>query len=156
MSITSAAPAVQGITGGHILGSLTVSGLAFAGAIAFIAGLRGSDTIKISTKKQAMWWGIIIGNLWVAAGQMWGDIAAGIGDISKGILGGGSGLGDPGLGGIALILCLCAWAPRWKRTVWPALFGLAAGVIFGEAGGIWGIFVNVVRMIIDVIVTKVG
>ncbi|MFF4534049.1 hypothetical protein ACFY1P_32870 [Streptomyces sp. NPDC001407] len=148
--------AAPGIIGGKLLGTITVVGIAVPATIAFVAGLRGSDTIKINNKKKAAWWGVVIGNLWVAAGGTLADIANGVGAISKGVLGGDELFGSsPGLGGVALILAACAWAPKWKRMVWPAIFGLATGVVMPEVGGLWGIIANVIRMVLATVVTKV-
>ncbi|RLU82072.1 hypothetical protein CTZ27_31485 [Streptomyces griseocarneus] len=155
MNALLTAAAVPGITGGKFLGTITVVGVAVPATIAFIAGIRGSDTIKINNKKKAMWWGIVIGNLWIAAGGTLADIARGVGDISKGVLGGSDLWGDPGLGGLAFILAACAWAPKWKKTIWPAVFGLATGVIMTEAGGLWGVIANLIRMLLAAVVTKV-
>ncbi|WP_063735606.1 hypothetical protein [Streptomyces sp. RTd22] len=146
MTHLAAPAAVQGITGGHILGAITLSGLALGAAIALILGVRGSDIIKIDNKKKAAWWGIITGTLFEAAGGTWADVAQGISDVPKSALGAGSGFGDPGLGGTALAITLLAFGPKWKRMVWPALLGIAGAVVFGQAGGAWGILVNVFRM----------
>ncbi|MEU1800877.1 hypothetical protein [Streptomyces sp. NPDC019937] len=145
--IDFAAPAaVQGITDGHVLGAMTLSGLALGAAIALVLGVRGSDFIKIDNKKKAAWWGIITGTLFEAAGGTWADVAQGISDVPKSALGEGSGFGDPGLGGTALAITLMAFGPSWKKKIWPALFGIAGAVVFGQAGGVWGILVSIVRM----------
>jgi hypothetical protein len=155
-ALLAAVPAaVPGIDGGKILGTIYVVGIAAPATILFIAGIRGSDTIKIDNKKKAMWWGIVVGNLWVAAGGTLADVANGLGDISKGVLGGSELWGSaPGLGGVGLILVACAWAPKWKRMVWPAMFGLSTGVLMAEAGGLWGVVANIIRMLLAVVVTK--
>ncbi|XVV35005.1 hypothetical protein ACQPXT_13555 [Streptomyces sp. CA-100214] len=142
--------------GGQLLGSITVAGLAGAATLAFIAGLRGSDTIKINDKKKALTWGVIIGQLWVAAGGTLADIAAGVEDVSDGVFGGSELLGQaPGQGGVCLILFVIAYAFRWKRMIWPALCALALGIGMGEAGGLWAIVANVFKMILAAIVGKV-
>jgi hypothetical protein len=141
--------AAPGISGGQILGSITISGLALGAVIALILGVRGSDRIKINSRDRAGWWGIITGTLCVAAGGMWSDIATGIGSVPTGILGEGSGIGDPGRGGIALALTLATFGPRWKRLIWPALVAIAAAVVYGSAGGIWGILTNIIRLAIS-------
>ncbi|MFF5045639.1 hypothetical protein [[Kitasatospora] papulosa] len=141
---TLAAPA--GISGMQIFGAVTLSGLALTSGLCLLAGLRGSKKIKIDSPDKAAWWGIITGTLWEVAGGTWADLANGLGGISKGALG-GDGFGDPGLGGTALALTAIAFAFDWKRLVVPALLGLSAAVVYGEAGGIWGIGVNIIRMI---------
>ncbi|MFD8820785.1 hypothetical protein ACFV1C_00200 [Streptomyces sp. NPDC059605] len=140
----AAAPAISGM---QIFGAITLSGLALASAICLLAGLRGSKKIKIDNRDKAAWWGILTGTLWEAAGGTWSDIAEGISSVPQGVFGGSSTFGNPGLGGMALALTLITFVFEWKRLVIPALFGIAASVVYGEAGGIWGIFVNIVRMI---------
>ncbi|MEV6738656.1 hypothetical protein AB0N14_17675 [Streptomyces sp. NPDC051104] len=147
MSLILAAPgAVPAMSGGAILGTITVSGLALGSGTALVFGVRGSDFVKIQNKKQAAWWGIVTGTIWVAAGGVWADMANGVGGVAPSLFGNGSGLGDPGQGGIALFLTLLAFGPSWKKKVYPAVIGIAAAVAYGTAGGVWGIFVNVVRM----------
>lgn len=135
-----------GITGGQILGSVTLSGLAFAAAFALLLGIRGSDRIKIKSRDQAGWWGIVTGTLFEAAGGQWADMADGIGSTSTSIVT-GSGMGNPGLGGVALLLALATFGPRWKRLLWPAILGIACAVAFAQAGGVFGILVNIIRML---------
>ncbi|WP_240958545.1 hypothetical protein [Streptomyces barkulensis] len=146
--LIGAPEAVQGITGGQILGAITLSGLALAAGIILVLGVRGSDRIKLNTKERTGGAAIVTGILWMAAGGTWADIVQGVNSIPASVLGDGSGLGDPGQGGMALALTLITFGPRWKRMVWPAFFGLAAAVSYGQAGGIWGIFANAVRMAI--------
>lgn len=148
LALAAPAAPVTGVSGMQIAGTITVSGLALCVGFAFAVGLRGSDRIKIHNKDRALIWGVLTGSIWIAAGGMWADMATGIGDISKGVAGEGSPFGNPGLGGLAAFLTLCAWGPKWKRMIWPGLFGLAAGVIYGQAGGLFGIVVNIIRMIV--------
>lgn len=146
LHLATAPATVHGITGGQIFGAVLLPGLALGAAIALILGVRGSDLIKINDKKKAAWWGIITGTLFEAAGYAWADIAEGISSVPQSALGSDSGFGDPGIGGIAIALTLLAFGPRWKRMIWPALLGIAAAVVYGQAGGIWGIFTNLVRL----------
>lgn len=135
---------VQGISGGQILGSITYSGLALGAAIALVLGVRGSDRIKLNNRDKVGVFAIITGTLFVAAGGMWAQVAAGIGDGATSTLDGTNGIGDPGQGGISLALALCTFAPKWKKLVFPALFGLASAVTFHTAGGVWGIIVRLI------------
>jgi hypothetical protein len=143
-----AAPgAVPGITGGQMFGAVLMPALAFTSWVALISGLRGSDRIKINNRDKAGLWGIITGTLSIAAGGMLADLVQGIGSVPQSVLGQGSAFGNPGLGGIALILTAITFIPKWPRSrVWPAFFGLASAVTYGAAGGVWGIFVNIIRM----------
>lgn len=143
----AAAADVQGIAGGHILGAITLSGLALGAAITLILGTRKADRLKvIHTRDGIGAFAIVTGTLWIAAGGSWATAATSIGSVPTSFLGPDSGLGDPGQGGIALALTLLTFGPKWKRTAWPALLGIAAAVAYGTAGGVWGIAVNVVRM----------
>lgn len=140
-----AAPAINGM---QLLGAVTVTFFAFASGICLIAGLRGSDRIKIQNKDQALTWGFITGALWVNAGGTWADFAMSLGDVGKSATT-DTGLGDPGLGGSACILLLLGWAWPWKkRMLWPALLGLMGAVLAGQAGGIPGLVVGVIRSIV--------
>lgn len=131
---------------GSILGSITLSGLALGAAIALLLGIRGSDRIKLNNRDKVGVFALLTGILWIAAGGAWASTAHGIGSVPASLLGPGSGLGNPGQGGIALALTLLVFGPRWKRLIWPALLAIAAAVTYGTAGGVWGIPVNVVLM----------
>lgn len=149
MTVILAAPdAVPGIVGGQLFGAITVTGLAFASWVAFILGIRGSDRIKLNTRDRVAWSGIVTGTLSVAAGGTWADVVNGIASIPQSAIGSASDLGDPGLGGTAVILTLLAFGPRWKRLLWPGLLGIAAAVVYGTAGGVWGILVTIIRMVV--------
>lgn len=142
-----AAPAtVAGVNGGQFLGTISVSGLALAAVTALILGVRGSDRIKINTKDKAAWSGIVTGTLCIAAQGTWADLATTINSLPTSAFSASNGIGDPKQGGIALFLTICAFGPRWKKLIWPALFGIAASVTYGTAGGVWGIFVNFIRV----------
>jgi hypothetical protein len=143
----AAAPAVQGVEGGHILGAITLSGLALGAAIILILGTRKADRLKVIHNRDGIGaFAIVTGTLWMAAGGSWVTAATSIGGVPTSFLGPDNGLGDPGQGGVALALTLLTFGPKWKRTAWPALLGIAASVAYGSAGGVWGIGVNVIRM----------
>jgi hypothetical protein len=146
----AATPAtVQGVQGGHIAGAMTLSGLSLVCAFALILASRKADRLKaIHTRDGIGAFGIFTGTVWIAAGAAWGSAEASLGTIPTSVLGPGSGLGDPGQGAIAVILTLATFAPKWKRTIWPAIFGLMAAATYGTAGGIWGVLVNIVRMVV--------
>lgn len=150
-----AAPAqAPGISGGQIFGAVTASGAALIAGTGLILGLRGSDwgPLVINNKRRAAWWGIVTGTIWVAAGGTWAEIANGVGSVPPGLFSGASGFGDPGQGAIAIFLTCCAFGPKWgAKTAPPAVIGLMAGVVYGTAGGVWGILVNIVRMAVGII-----
>lgn len=145
-----AAPAtVQGIHGGHIFGAVTLSGLSLVCAFALILASRKADRLKVIHQRDGIGaFGIFTGTVWIATGSAWAGTAASIGSIPTSILGSGSGLGNPGQGAIALFLTLATFAPKWKRTIWPALLGLMAAATYGTAGGVWGVLVNIIRLVV--------
>jgi len=147
LALLAAPPAAPGIHGMQFLGPLTFTGLAAMSTVALIAGLRGSDRIHIRNKDQALKWGFITATLWIGAGGTWADFGNSAGEIGKGLTS-GVGLGDPGLGGSACLLLLIAWAWPWgNRVIWPALLALSGAVLAGQAGGIPGIPVSIIRML---------
>lgn len=145
-----------GLGGGKFLGTITVVGIAGGLTIMFLAGLRGSDTIKIDNKKKALIWGWAIGQLWMAAGGTLADIGRGVKQVSDGVFGGPDLLGSaPGQGGVCFILFAIAYAFRWKRLVWPAVCGLAIGIGSADAGGVWAIAANVFETALTTLAAKV-
>ncbi|WP_420082959.1 hypothetical protein ACN6AT_39380 (plasmid) [Streptomyces sp. JL4002] len=130
------------LAAGPVFGSVGISGLALASGLLLFFGVRGSDRMKLDRDK-AGGWGITFGTLAVAAGELWGDVVKGISEVPTSVIQ-GSGLGNIGLGGVALALSILTFVPKWKKLIWPALLGISAGVIYGQAGGIWGIGVGLV------------
>jgi hypothetical protein len=150
MTRLAAAPAtVQGISGGHLLGSVTLSGLALAAALVLFFATRKADRLKLIHSRDGIGTvGIVTGTLWMAAGTSWASAATGIAAVTSSPVGPSSGLGNPGEGGLALALTALTFLPAWKRTIWPALLGISAAVVYASAGGVWGLFVNTVRMLV--------
>lgn len=146
--LIAAAPAAPpGINGMQFLGPMTFTGLAALSTIALIAGLRGSDRIEIRNKDQALKWGFVTATLWIGAGGTWGDFGQSAGELGLGLTS-GIGLGDPGLGGSACILLLIAWAWPWKtRVIFPTVLALSGAVLAGQAGGVLGIPVSIIRLL---------
>ncbi|MFC8539067.1 hypothetical protein [Streptomyces sp. NPDC057249] len=145
MSLTLLAATDTALASGPILGSVGISGLTLSAGLLLLLGLRGSDRVKLDRDK-AGGFGIAFGTLAVAAGSLWGDVVKGISEVPTSLIQ-GSGMGNIGLGGTALALTILTFFPKWKRLVWPALLGISAGVIYGQAGGIWGIGVSLVLKI---------
>jgi hypothetical protein len=125
------------LAAGPVLGSVGMSGLTLTTGMTLLAGLRGSDRIKLDRDK-AGGFGIAFGTLAIAAGSMWGDVAKGVAEVPTSLIQ-GSAFGDVGLGGVALALTAATFVFKWKRLIWPALLGISAGVIYAQAGGIWAI-----------------
>ncbi|MFJ4880885.1 hypothetical protein ACIP93_37545 [Streptomyces sp. NPDC088745] len=137
------------LAAGPILGSVGISGLTLTTGMLLLMGLRGSDRVKLNRDK-AGGVGIGFGTLAMTAGDLWQDVVTGISDVPTSLIR-GSGAGDIGLGGIALVLTVATFVPKWKKLIWPALLGISAGVIYGQAGGIWGIGVGLVLKITSMV-----
>ncbi|MFE0916053.1 MULTISPECIES: hypothetical protein [unclassified Streptomyces] len=137
------------VAAGPVFGSVGISGLALASGLLLFLGVRGSDRMKLDRDK-AGGWGIAFGTLAVAAGELWGDVVRGISEVPTSVIQ-GSGLGNIGLGGVALALSILTFVPKWKKTLWPALLGISAGVIYGQAGGIWSIGVGLVLKLANIV-----
>lgn len=144
-TVTLAAP---GIVDGQILGAVTTAGAAAIAWTGLILGVRRSDLplVAMPDKKRAATWGIATGTLSMAAGGQLADIVQGIGSVPVGLLGEGSGIGNPGLGAVASIITLIAYGAKWKKMLPPAVLGIMGGYVYGEAGGVWGILVNLTNM----------
>lgn len=136
----------QAIDPHQVLGAVSMTGLALCSGTALVFGVRGSDVIKLRNKKTTGGFAVVTGSLFVAAGGTWADVIMKVHNVPTEIIGSG-GFGDPGAGGTALFLTLCVIGPRWKRMIWPALFGLSAAVAWDQAGGsIGSILVNIIKM----------
>ncbi|MFE9853479.1 hypothetical protein ACFYPN_32495 [Streptomyces sp. NPDC005576] len=149
MSLSTLAATDVVLANGPVLGSIGISGLTLATGLLLLLGLRGSDRMKLDRDKAGAF-GIGFGTLAVAAGNLWGDVVKGISDVPTSLIQ-GSGLGDIGLGGVAVALTICVFFPSWKKLIWPALLGISAGVIYGQAGGIWGIGVGLVLKLANIV-----
>ncbi|MEU9568180.1 hypothetical protein AB0D16_40485 [Streptomyces sp. NPDC048161] len=130
------------IAAGPILGSVGMSGLTFTTGLAMLAGLRGSDRISLDRDKAAGL-GIALGTFAGAAGDLWASVTTGVAAVPTSLIQGTAG-GNIGLGGVALGVTAWAFIFKWKRMVWPSLLGISAGVIYGQAGGLWAIGHNLV------------
>lgn len=149
MSLSTLAATDVALAAGPVFGSIGISGLTLATGLLLLLGLRGSDRMKLNRDKAGAF-GIAFGTLAVAAGNLWGDVVKGISDVPTSLIQ-GSGLGDIGLGGVAVALTILTFFPSWKRLIWPALLGISAGVIYGQAGGIWGIGVGLVLKLAGIV-----
>jgi hypothetical protein len=133
------------IAAGPILGSVGTSGLTLTTGMVMLAGLRGSDRVKLDRDK-AGGIGIALGTFGGAAGDLWSDLTTGVAEVPTSLIQGTVG-GNIGLGGVALALTAWTFLFKWRRLVWPSLLGISAGVMYGQAGGIWAIGHNLVLKI---------
>lgn len=146
-TITTAVAAAPGISDGQIMGPVYAGGAAAIAWTGLILGVRGSDwaLVAMPNKKRAAWWGIATGTLSMAAGGQIASFVKGMGTVPIGILGEGSIFGNPGLGAVAAVLTMIAFGGKWTKPFVPAVLGIMAGYVYGQAGGLWGILVNVIN-----------
>ncbi|WP_030606247.1 hypothetical protein [Streptomyces achromogenes] len=133
------------IAAGPILGSVGTSGLTLTTGMVMLAGLRGSDRVKLDRDK-AGGIGIALGTFGGAAGDLWADLTSGVAEVPTSLIQ-GTFTGNMGLGGVALALTGWTFLFKWRRLIWPSLLGISAGVVYGQAGGIWAIGHNLVLRI---------
>ncbi|MFE5658351.1 hypothetical protein ACFQ9H_19440 [Streptomyces sp. NPDC056517] len=137
------------IAAGPVLGSVGMSGLTFTTGLTLLAGLRGSDRIKLDRDKSAGI-GILLGTFGGAAGDLWASVTKGVAEVPTSLIQ-GTASGNIGLGGVALGITAWAFLWPWKRNIWPAFLGISAGVVYGQAGGLWAIGHNLVIRLADVV-----
>lgn len=138
------------LAAGPVLGSVGMSGLALTSGMLLFMGLRGSDRVNLDRDKAGAI-GIVFGTLAVAAGDLWGDVATGVADVPTSLIT-GSGMGDIGMGGVGLALTVGTFIPKWKKKlICPAVLGISAGVVYGQAGGIWAIGVGLVLKVAGIV-----
>jgi hypothetical protein len=133
------------LAAGPVFGSLGMSGLAMGTGLTLLAGLRKSDRVKLNRDKAAGL-GIAMGTFGSAAGDMWKTVTHGIAEVPSALVQ-GSVFGNVGLGASALGVTLVAFLFKWDKMLWPSLLGISAGVIYGQAGGLWSVANNVVLKI---------
>ncbi|MEU4732933.1 hypothetical protein [Streptomyces sp. NPDC023588] len=138
MNVTTAADVVM--AAGPILGGAGTSGIALTNGIVLLAGLRGSDRVKLDRDK-AGGLGIGLGILSATANTALGQLSDAAAQLPTQLVQGGM-FGNVGMGGVALSLTATIFLFKWKKLIVPAFLGIGAGVIYSEAGGIWGIVHN--------------
>lgn len=129
----------------HIVGSATASGIAMLIFIVLILAIRGTDLQFIhSDKKYVAATALLFGMMAMAAGKSWSDLVKGVHDLPASVVVNGP-MGDPGTGIATLVFLLLSFGPGWKKRWIPAIFGIAAGVSAGNAGGYIGVITEMVR-----------
>ncbi|MFE1131387.1 hypothetical protein [Streptomyces sp. CBG9] len=123
---------------GPVLGTVGMPGFALATGLVLLAGLRGSDRVRLDRDK-AGGLGIALGTFSVAAGSVWATFAHGVAQGPVSVLQGGT-FGNVGVGATAIAIMATTFLFRWKKLIVPAALGIAGGVVAGQAGGIWGFF----------------
>ncbi|MFD9781903.1 hypothetical protein ACFWZS_34115 [[Kitasatospora] papulosa] len=142
MNITLSADVVM--AAGPMLGGVGTSGLALTNGIILLAGLRGSDRVNLDRDKAGAL-GIGLGILSSTADTVLSQLSEGAAQVPTSLVQGGA-FGNVGMGGTALGLTAVIFLFRWKKLVIPAFLGTGAGVIYSQAGGIWGIGQNLILM----------
>ncbi|MFH8257764.1 hypothetical protein [Streptomyces roseolus] len=116
--------------------------------IVLILSIRGTDLRFInSNKKYVAATASLFGMMAMAAGKSWADLAKGVHDLPASLVVNGP-MGDPGTGIATLVFLLLGFGPGWKKLWIPAIFGIAAGVSAGNAGGYIGVITEMVRTIV--------
>ncbi|MFI5880850.1 hypothetical protein [Streptomyces sp. NPDC051554] len=139
---TLASPAAD-LAKGNWAGSWTLSGIAAVMCLLLYLGV-GSH-IKISTKERITVFGILTGNMCLAAGSSWADVITGIGTIPTSAL---DGAGLPALGPAGLGACLGIFAyckPLGHKGI-TAVLALMASASLVEAGGVCSVLLNAFRI----------
>ncbi|WP_228995087.1 hypothetical protein [Streptomyces sp. DH8] len=142
MNITLAADTV--LAAGPVLGGVSTSGLALTNGIVLLAGLRGSDRVKLNRDKAGLL-GIGLGVLSSTADTVLSQLSEGAAQVPTSLIQGGA-FGEVGMGAVALSLTATIFIFDWKKLIIPAFLGTGAGVIYSQAGGIWGIAQNLILM----------
>ncbi|MFD9757972.1 hypothetical protein [[Kitasatospora] papulosa] len=142
MNITLSADVVM--AAGPVLGSVGTSSLALTSGIVLLAGLRGSNRVKLNRDKAGAL-GIGLGILSSTADTVLSQLSEGAAQVPTSLIQGGA-FGDIGMGGVALALTTIIFVFDWKKLIIPAFLGTGAGVIYSQAGGIWGIGQNLILM----------
>ncbi|WP_327436132.1 hypothetical protein OG279_26195 [Streptomyces sp. NBC_01201] len=142
MNVTLSADVVM--AAGPMLGGVGTSGLALANGIVLLAGLRGSDRVNLDRDKAGAL-GIGLGILSSTADTVLSQLSEGAAQVPTSLVQGGA-FGNVGMGGTALALTATIFLFRWKKLIIPAFLGTGAGVIYSQAGGIWGIGQNLILM----------
>ncbi|MGA4860991.1 hypothetical protein ACPCAB_30715 [Streptomyces koyangensis] len=124
-------------TAGPVLGTVGMPGFALATGLVLLAGLRGSDRVRLDRDKAGAF-GLALGTFAVAAGSVWATFANGVAQVPVSMVQGGA-FGNIGMGAVAIAVLALAFLFRWKRMIIPAALGIAGGVVAGQAGGIWGL-----------------
>ncbi|MEV4333482.1 hypothetical protein AB0K02_23560 [Streptomyces sp. NPDC049597] len=113
--------------------------------VVLILAIRGTDLQFInSDKKYVAATAFLFGMMAMAAGKSWADLVKGVHDLPASVVVNGP-MGDPGTGIATLVFLLLAFGPGWRKLWIPAIFGIAAGVSAGNAGGYIGVVTEMVR-----------
>ncbi|MFB9594036.1 hypothetical protein [Streptomyces racemochromogenes] len=132
---------------GSVLGGAGTSGIALTNGIVLLAGLRGSDRVKLNRDKAGLF-GIALGTLSSTADTVLTQFSHGVAEVPTALIQGGA-FGNVGMGGVALSLTATIFLFKWKKLVVPALLGTGAGVIYAQAGGIWSVGQNMLLMAVN-------
>lgn len=125
------------LAAGPVLGGAGTAGLALTNGVVLLAGLRGSDRVSLDRDK-AGFLGIGLGILSSTADTVISQLSEGAAQVPTSLVQGGA-FGNVGLGGVALSLTATIFLFKWQKLIIPAFLGAGAGVIYSQAGGIWGI-----------------
>ncbi|MCX5285933.1 hypothetical protein [Streptomyces sp. NBC_00198] len=157
MTLTTLA-AGPGIGIGHqIFGAVTYTGLSGLLAFGLLLGLRGNKRMQLTDDDRLGGFALVTGLVWMAAGSNWADFMQGVNSVPDGLVGSGSPMGNWGAGGVAALFLAITFLPDWGTKRFPPVaFALMAAPTLAEAGGVWAIPVNVVRLLVAMITGGAG
>lgn len=141
-----------GVAEGELLGNLGAGGAALAVTFVLVLGSKAAGKGKALTWGMSFVLGAMAATLYAAAGGIWSTPADLIASVLTSLgVGGGSGpFGNVGLGSAAC--CCAAWIYWQKLTVRQiAVWGFVMAYLAGRAGGIWGVGVELVEALAQVV-----
>ncbi|MGW0795935.1 hypothetical protein [Streptomyces sp. NPDC002692] len=145
-------PLAAGSLGHQLLGAATLSGLSAVCAFALLLALRGRKRVRLNTQDRLGVFSLITGTIWNAAGGSWAEFMADVHSVPQGALGPGSPVGNLGEGIVAILLLMATFIPDWgSKPFVTAFFGLTGASVLADAGGVWAIGVNIVRVLANVL-----
>ena len=121
---------------GHLLGELGASGAAAVSTAVLVAGIKGTEKIKLKGQQRIAGMGLLTGTFYGAAVGIWTTPATMTAAIEGSFQGTTFGSITPAA--FAALLCVLAYGFRLNRWV-AAGVGVAAASTFAAAGGIWAI-----------------
>ncbi|GAA2457047.1 hypothetical protein [Streptomyces macrosporus] len=128
---------------GPMLGSIGAGGTALVLAAILFFGIRKGGKRKLPPNG-ALVVAFAAAIFTVVAGGIWAYPSQVVSNILAGITGGSSALGDIGPGAIAIVITVAVWYTDFSAK-WCAVWGFVAAVVYGAAGGIWAMPIEIIR-----------
>jgi len=127
---------------GPLFGSVGAGGLSLVlWGLLFFGIRKGGKTLPT---RAVLVIAFAAGVMSVAAAGIWAYPSAAVENVLSGLTGQSSQLGDIGPGAIALLITTAVWYSDLNAK-WTAIWGYAAAVVYGAAGGIWLMPIELIR-----------